>query len=202
MKFLLALILSFSTYIIRAQDVILKRNGETISAKVLEITETTLRYKNWDNMNGPDYLISKDLVKEVRYENGTVDFFELNLKQRLNTLNYDSLMRISRKKRIYGIVALSISGTAAVTGISIIVYNNSVQTIGYGLGLFPLGFIICMGAIPGAIIGPIQLYKAKKYERLTGNHPSRPRLSLPDVGFNRSPLNNSFGFSVRTTLTF
>ena len=71
-------ILLFFTLIyskINAQDVITKRNGEDVYSKVLEITQTEIKYKKFENENGPTYtILIKDVLK-IHYENGTNDIF-------------------------------------------------------------------------------------------------------------------------------
>lgn len=70
--FLASLLLSVSSF---AQDVIVKKDGNTIVAKVLKITSTEVEYKNYSNLTGPTYTVSvKDLLS-INYENGTSDKF-------------------------------------------------------------------------------------------------------------------------------
>ena len=57
------------------QDIITKKNGEDIQAKVIEITISELKYKNFNNLNGPLISILKSDVIFVKYENGTKDIF-------------------------------------------------------------------------------------------------------------------------------
>ena len=59
----------------QSQDIITKKNGDDIQAKVLEITLTELKYKNFNNLNGPLISILKSDVIFVKYENGTKDVF-------------------------------------------------------------------------------------------------------------------------------
>ena len=59
----------------QGQDIITKKNGDDIQAKVLEITLTELKYKNFNNLNGPLISILKSDVIFVKYENGTKDVF-------------------------------------------------------------------------------------------------------------------------------
>lgn len=59
-----------------AQDVITKRNGEDILAIVSEIGENTVKYRRFDNPNGPVYTISAADILMIRYQNGTKDIFE------------------------------------------------------------------------------------------------------------------------------
>jgi len=58
-----------------SQDIITKKSSEDIQAKVLEVTTTEIKYKKFDNLNGPTFTILKSDVLMVRYENGTKDIF-------------------------------------------------------------------------------------------------------------------------------
>jgi len=58
-----------------SQDIITKKTGEDISAKVSEITQTEIKYKKFDNLEGPIVSILKSEVIMIRYENGTKDVF-------------------------------------------------------------------------------------------------------------------------------
>lgn len=58
-----------------AQDIITKRNGEEIQAKVLNINDTEINYIKWSNLNGPTYTIAKSDVFMIKYENGEKDVF-------------------------------------------------------------------------------------------------------------------------------
>lgn len=69
------LLVIFTIGICFSQDVITKRTGEEIKAKVLEVTKTEIKYKNFNNLDGPAYTISKSDVIMIRYENGTKDIF-------------------------------------------------------------------------------------------------------------------------------
>lgn len=55
---------------IHAQDVIVKTDKSEIKSKVTEITETSIKYKKWDNVDGPMYNIAKDEVFMIIYANG------------------------------------------------------------------------------------------------------------------------------------
>ncbi len=59
-----------------AQDIITKRDGSEIPAKVTEITNQEIKYKRWDNQNGPVYGVDKKEVLFVKYENGAKDIFD------------------------------------------------------------------------------------------------------------------------------
>lgn len=59
-----------------AQDRIKLRDGETIRAKVKEVSPKTVTYKRWDNQDGPDFIISKNKIQSIKYANGTQDEIE------------------------------------------------------------------------------------------------------------------------------
>lgn len=54
-----------------AQDLIVLKNGEMIEAKVIEISPTEIRYKRFDNLDGPTIVIPASSVLSIKYENGT-----------------------------------------------------------------------------------------------------------------------------------
>jgi hypothetical protein len=51
------------------------RSGETIEAKVTEITSTEIRYLRYDNQEGPTRIIRVAEVLSIRFENGTFEIF-------------------------------------------------------------------------------------------------------------------------------
>lgn len=58
-----------------SQDMITKKTGEDISAKVLEVTSSEVKYKKTDNLEGPIFSILKSEVLIIRYKNGSKDVF-------------------------------------------------------------------------------------------------------------------------------
>ena len=61
-----------------AQDIILKKDGSEIKAKVLEITDQQIKYKEFDFQNGPIRNINISEVFMITYENGQKEVFKLN----------------------------------------------------------------------------------------------------------------------------
>jgi len=57
--------------IINAQDVITLRNGNEVKAKVTEISSSEIKYKRFDNLEGPTVVVAKSEVFAINYENGT-----------------------------------------------------------------------------------------------------------------------------------
>lgn len=66
-----------------AQDILVKHDGTTIKSKVVEVGTSEIKYKKWDNLDGPVYSISVKEVLALNYENGTQESFE-NKKKVVN----------------------------------------------------------------------------------------------------------------------
>lgn len=62
--------LSLAALNVAAQDVVVKKDGSTILAKVLEVNQDNIKYKKYSNQNGPTYTISISDIMSVNYENG------------------------------------------------------------------------------------------------------------------------------------
>jgi hypothetical protein len=82
MKYIFILIIlavfSFNSF---AQDVIVKNDGQEIEALIIEIHETEIHYKKFNNQSGPTYIVSISSVTDVRYENGDVESYESTIEK-------------------------------------------------------------------------------------------------------------------------
>jgi hypothetical protein len=65
---------------VAAQDIIILKDGNTIAAKVSEISTTEIRYKRFDNLDGPTIVIPADKVLSIRYQNGTQEIINADTK--------------------------------------------------------------------------------------------------------------------------
>lgn len=70
-KLLLLALLVLNAAWCLAQDTLVKKNGEEIQVKVLEITPDLVKYKKFDNLEGPTISVYKREVFMVRYAGGT-----------------------------------------------------------------------------------------------------------------------------------
>jgi len=73
---LLSLLLGCAKFCI-AQDTIFQKNGLHIAAKVLEIDKAEVKYKKYENPEGPSYILPKKDIQMIRYQNGTTDTFSI-----------------------------------------------------------------------------------------------------------------------------
>lgn len=78
MKQLLVMFMLLCSTVVFAQDVIVKKDGSTILAKVLEVNTDNIKFKKHSNLNGPTYTIEKSEIISINYENGEKDNFSLN----------------------------------------------------------------------------------------------------------------------------
>ena len=58
-----------------AQDKITLLNGTEIIAKLNEISDTEVKYKLFDNQNGPDRVLLKKDIFSIKYENGKIEVY-------------------------------------------------------------------------------------------------------------------------------
>jgi hypothetical protein len=57
----------------KAQDLILLKNGNELDAKVMEVNVSEIKYKKSDNPDGPSYSVQRSDVFLIKYKNGTKD---------------------------------------------------------------------------------------------------------------------------------
>lgn len=81
-----------------SQDVITKKSGEDIQAKILEINQIDVKYKKFDNQNGPTFTLLKSDILIIRYENGTKDIFNQTEEVKAETKTSNEDMRMKGKK--------------------------------------------------------------------------------------------------------
>lgn len=58
-----------------AQDTLVKRDGRQILGKVLEVSQTEVKYKKAELADGPVYIEDKATIVKIKYKGGYVDLF-------------------------------------------------------------------------------------------------------------------------------
>lgn len=74
-KFMLLVMFFCFSSTIMAQDIIVKKDGSTIKAKVEKITDMVVEYKKFTNLTGPTYTVKIEELLSINYENGERDVF-------------------------------------------------------------------------------------------------------------------------------
>lgn len=122
-------------------DIIVFRNGDEVSAKVLEISPEAVKYKKCKSPEGPQYVAKKSDIRMIRFANGTEDKFENN--------SYDPYSKYYEKRSNYP--------------------RETPQSAIASLTLGITGFIFFLGSIPAIILGIVSIKKIKKEpEKYTG----------------------------------
>lgn len=78
---ILTLIFLYLTLSAYSQDVIVKNDQTEIKAKIEEITETTIKYKKFEMLDGPTYNINVKDVFMIIYKNGTKEYMKAAIPQ-------------------------------------------------------------------------------------------------------------------------
>ena len=75
---------------VSAQDIITKKSGEDIKAKVLEVMENEIKYKLFDYLDGPTYTLRKSEILMIHYSNGTNEVINTDSSSDYNRNNYNN----------------------------------------------------------------------------------------------------------------
>lgn len=203
MKKLTAALLLIVSLQAGAQDLILKKNGEELKAKVVELTETSIKYKAEDNPEGPLYNLPKAEVFKIKYANGKSDFFgNQETKPATTTIapptattsyKYDSLMKIYKENKAIGILGCVVGPVFLVTGTGMVILGiNSSSDQGLFIGL---GAVVMAGGLTEMILGPLSLGKAKKTKDAAQQY--KVSMSYPSI----APIGTT-GFMIGTKINF
>ncbi len=69
------LILALSIVVSFSQDIILKKSGDEIAAKIIEIGTTEIKYKDFGTDEGPILTLLKSDIFMIKYKNGAKEIF-------------------------------------------------------------------------------------------------------------------------------
>ncbi len=108
-------------------DLIVLRNAEEISARVIEITGDEVKYYKCPENPGPLYVLEKEKVFFIKYINGTKEVFEADSKK-----NSGSKSTLSREeKRIEGYAIMSL--VFGIAGLAFAPYISGPFAILFGI---------------------------------------------------------------------
>ena len=178
-KITLLLLAIFITSFALAQDVIVTKDGKKINSKVTEINEYDIRYKNYENLDGPIYTMKKSEIASILYENGQVDVFNLDMQpayNQQNTFGYTTYytqtdFNNAKNLRNAGIgcfaggLALSLTGYILI-GTSFNYYYENIGQANAGIILWLTG---SAATIAGIVMWPVGQVRMNKIRRLNPN---------------------------------
>lgn len=54
-----------------AKDLIYKSNNEVVEAKIMEVSSSEVKYKEWNNQSGPTFILTAAEISKIQLSNGT-----------------------------------------------------------------------------------------------------------------------------------
>ena len=116
---------------INSQDIITLLNGDVILARVTEISQSEIRYKRFDNLEGPTIVIKKSDVFAINYSNGTREVIN-----QANSKNSTKAESYKQPKTVAGIKG-GVNYTSLITNTSM----NSLMKLGFQAGVVLAGAV-------------------------------------------------------------
>ena len=83
-------LITFFTSQLFAQDKIYKLKGPVINAKVIEVGIDEIKYRLYDNPDGPIYVVDKSSLNRIEFADGRVEKYKLSYK---DPQNYEGQLR-------------------------------------------------------------------------------------------------------------
>lgn len=103
----LVMLFIMSSFFMKSQDTIYFKDKTVVSAKILEVGISDIKYQRLDNLTGPNYMSSKKEIFLIKYSNGVTDSIKYTVnvptlmapKTEINT-NTEKIV-LSRNRIIY-----------------------------------------------------------------------------------------------------
>jgi hypothetical protein len=122
-------------------DVITMKNGVDKSVKVTEVSDTEVKYKNCDNVDGPTYVVKVSDIFRINFQNGTTQIFGNQQESKNEDYSKSNNSQPSNQTtNIFAILGL-ISGILAVFTFLIPILGMLFGTLGFIFGLVALNQI-------------------------------------------------------------
>jgi hypothetical protein len=147
-----------------AQDIIITTNKETIEAKVLEVSSSAIKYKNYSYLDGPTFVLETDKIVCIAYEDDNVDLLtpikddkSIYSMPILNTSNDENLGFITKVGGLYTLYTKDSRTPMDKKAYVNFIKNNSPEAwsewkkgttlMNTGWGLFAVGLVstFCIG---------------------------------------------------------
>lgn len=200
---------------VNAQDMLILKSGEDINSKIVEVSNQEIKYKKFENLDGPTYTVSKADVFMIKYQNGTKETFESNnnkaapkpnMKAPLNqpakqSYNSDFQHKLHKGKVLTGLgTSFTTIGTALLVSGGVVFANSYDYYTGFydiiaeenGIIMMSVGSAVFVAGLPMMITGLVKMGSAKKGIRLSQNSQASLHLA-PTVIPNYSKSGNTPG---------
>lgn len=194
-----------------SQDKIYKTDNTIIEAKIQEVGNLEIKYKKISNINGPTYVVNKENVSMIVYENGEKEVYNQtqNFQQSKGTVQtistpFDTLAYIAK------FLGVKLQSTIEPGGGIKIIDKESGHQLKKGIspgelliGVFTayVGFAV-MGiggefSLKGAVITDIKIRNGEKWQWRKINSISDFTKSFCEIGKNKENYNNIANFKIK-----
>ena len=75
---MLLFVAMIATTMLFAQDVIVTTDSKKIEAKILEVSKQQVKYVDFNNQEGPTFVLATDEISSIIFSNGQVKVYEHN----------------------------------------------------------------------------------------------------------------------------
>lgn len=146
-------------------DQIILINGDEIEAKIIEITENTVKYKKCDFLDGPVYTITKSKIFKIKYSNNSQELIsntnndqdpeyipnknntvEQNIQEDKNKINKNNTTQPPKRKVQHPLVYWGWLSSGAG-----LVFFSTTSAVILSLGLGILGLALSIAALAGIL---------------------------------------------------
>lgn len=115
LKSLCLVVFVLTAYHTQAQDVIHKKSGKVIEAKVVELGTSEIKYKLYDNPDGPIYVDEKENIDKIVFQDGHTEQY--------GTTRMDASEMFAGQKKS----AIKVGFLGPLTGQTTIVYERNIK---------------------------------------------------------------------------
>ncbi len=63
------------------KDLIYKSNNEVVEASILEVSSSQVKYKEWNNQNGPTFILTSEEISKIQFSNGSEKIYSVPAAQ-------------------------------------------------------------------------------------------------------------------------
>lgn len=81
-------------------DIIFKKDGTEIYAKIISVSKDEINYKKINNLEGPSYILSVNDVFMIKYKNGEKDIFNISKQENTNSNEVSTSFSVEGKQQI------------------------------------------------------------------------------------------------------
>jgi hypothetical protein len=98
MQYVFFLVASLFCISLSAQDLIYQKSGVVIEADIQQVSDQDIRYKPFQNPDGPIFILSTTIIDRIVLEDGTVHHFSATID---NEANFEALPKRAIKVGVF-----------------------------------------------------------------------------------------------------